>query len=245
MADREDITVPENERTRIEGDIVAIEVGDTTKEIFHVHKKLLMTRSAYFKKALQYAGSAFSRLKVANVEIATFDLYVQYIYTGRLPYKTIDESFGTMVDLYLAAGRLEDFDTMNAAIDAMLVFHTAEETFVPNSSIIQKVYKATEPGSEIRRLFVDMHLWSEDPDLIDEADDDPRDFLVDFSKAALKQLKAKSGDEEVASYETASCCNYHEHSNGAKCNNRKRKRDDSDDAASEDEEARADSLSPA
>lgn len=221
-------------------------MGATTKEIFHVHKKLLMARSAYFKKALHNVGSAFSRLKLANVEIATFDLYVQYIYTGRLPYKTVNDGFEEMVDLYLAAGRLEDSGTMNATIDAMLAFHAATD-FVPASSIIQKVYKATEPGSGIRHLFVDIHLWSEDPAMIDEEYDDPRDFLLDLSKAALQQLKAKSEDEEVASYETASCCDYHDHSNGAKCNNRKRKRDDSDAEASEasgDKDSRADSLSP-
>lgn len=222
-------------------------MGAKTKEIFYVHKKLLTTRSAYFKKVLLDAGSASNTLKVANVTIAEFDLYVQYIYTGRLPYKTIDKGLGDMVDLYLAAEKLEDFGTMNATIDAVLVFHAAEDV-VPASLTIQKVYKATEPGSNIRRLIVDMHLWSEDSYLIGEQYDDPRDFLRDLSKAALKQLEAKSENEGVSSYETASCCDYHEHSNGAKCNNRKRKRDDTDDEASEaseDEESEADSLNPA
>ncbi|KAI4932816.1 hypothetical protein J4E85_003216 [Alternaria conjuncta] len=65
-----------------------VEVGDT-KTKYHIHRSLLIEHSDYFKKALNgpWKEAQEGVVKLEDVECSTFSVFIDWVYTQRLPKK--------------------------------------------------------------------------------------------------------------------------------------------------------------
>lgn len=151
--------------TRIEGEIITVEIGKAhTLKQFHIHKALLVKRSAYFSRVFNRSGKQ-RPVSIPSFKVATFDLYVQYIYSGHLSCRnetSESEDYEDLVELYILAQRLENPTAMDAAISAMLFLHDHDlvdgksDDVLPSWRSIERAYKATKPESQLRRVLVDI-----------------------------------------------------------------------------------------
>ncbi|KAH7345949.1 hypothetical protein BKA66DRAFT_576754 [Pyrenochaeta sp. MPI-SDFR-AT-0127] len=66
--------------------LIVVEVG-TTKTKYYVHRSLLIEHSEFFKKALsgQWKEAQEGVVTVDDVDCSTFDIFVNWMYTQRLP----------------------------------------------------------------------------------------------------------------------------------------------------------------
>lgn len=188
--------------------------------------------------------------------VALFKLYIQYIYTGRLPFLvkngSADRTSGNskLVDLYLLAQQVEDSEAMDTVVSSLLARYLKAfidddgqeySGLLPCFVSVEKAYSNTPTSSSLRRLMVDMYVLGARGSTL--LGDMPFQFVLDVARAALNtQQDSKAEDRGDAAQ--ISCCHYHEHDKQAACPSRRRKRegnsgggkqyeDDEDDGDSE------------
>ncbi|KAJ8114701.1 hypothetical protein OPT61_g3482 [Boeremia exigua] len=68
------------------GDIVIVVVGTEQKK-YHIHRAVLIHHSEYFRNALKgpWKEAEEGVVPLADVEVETFDVFAQWIYSGTLP----------------------------------------------------------------------------------------------------------------------------------------------------------------
>jgi len=113
------------------GPFVKIIVGNSktnSSTAYFIHRNVLTARSNLFKTTL-FATTSFdhqARLTLEDVQARTLLPYIQYIYSGTLPYKDDDETIeflgrdvpGEMeglIEAYLLGQKLKDDEYMNAS----------------------------------------------------------------------------------------------------------------------------------
>ncbi|KAI5361382.1 Putative BTB/POZ domain-containing protein [Septoria linicola] len=238
MAHRTDLTVSKDVPHEIEAEMITLHIG-TTKKAFHIRRKLLIKRSAYWKDRLSAADRTTKPMHLKDIKQEISDLYFRYIYTSQVPCsKTAKDAKAhlELVELYLMASKFKDFAAMDAAINAMLVVYSTgpvENSWgvIPCAESVATVYKSTPAASKLRKLFVDMYVWRENSNLLHAEDFGAQPslapFLLDLSRASLTQLNGKTKNTAVGYFGT-SCWNYHEHARYVTCSTKKRKRVEDD-----------------
>ncbi|KAF3005129.1 hypothetical protein E8E13_010297 [Curvularia kusanoi] len=153
---------------------VIVGTDDLLKRLI-VHKQLLIDRSLYFKKALSgaWVEAQEQKVRLPEDDPATFQVYVNLLYTDQISLSPVDsskdanlaaqEEFEDLIDLYVLAEKLQDVNTKNKAIAALLgsTFEVRSDglEYLPGIDAIERAYKNTTSESLLRKLIVD--LWTE------------------------------------------------------------------------------------
>lgn len=142
--------------------VIKVVVGPhDASRTFFVHEKLVVERAPFFERALngQWKESDDKLVELPDDDPDVFFLYLQLLYTTKLhtrsnePNKTSRE-YKRLVKLYVLAEKLQDVQTRNIVIEAMIAKTRDEESFPPSS--IHLIYDGTPEGSPLRKLVVDL-----------------------------------------------------------------------------------------
>ena len=136
---------------------------------FTVHKSLLISRSSFFKKALtgNWVESNERVVRLIDDEAIIFQNYVHPLYTDKIavspdPFDTkpgdIDCERLTLAKLYVLAEKLQDVETKNKVLSAMIgscQYQVGKKKQVLDANFVRTIYGGTMPGSKARRFTVD------------------------------------------------------------------------------------------
>ncbi|KAK5133256.1 hypothetical protein LTR08_007990 [Meristemomyces frigidus] len=203
---------------------VVMKVGSLAR-IFYVNEKLIRGSSDFFNSAMKREWRQGCKRVVDlpdhNCEI--FNLYVNWLYSGRLPVQHIEESnlmnnndkqYHNLFKAYVLGDALLDSDFKDAVVDAIVnemhIQHQGNVYFFPVRQIRTFLYNSTTSASKLRQLLVQRIARSSNGSELLKEDDDPA-FLLDFARAAMHKDK----DKETTISATARCA-FHEHARG-KC----------------------------
>ncbi|KAM3065912.1 hypothetical protein ACMFMF_010538 [Clarireedia jacksonii] len=141
-----------------DGPRVAITVGDTLKKTYHLPKALLVSASPYFTAAFEGAFKEGIEQKIElDCTIATFDLMIQYLYTGvfNTPLSLTQAQqisalldFCILVDILLLQNSPMIVGKMKAILE--------ESTTYLEKEHIRKAATELPSGHAVRKLFADI-----------------------------------------------------------------------------------------
>lgn len=168
---------------------------------FAVHRSILATKSEYFRAALAWPGCD-GTVTITDIDGKLFACFVQWLYTGKIfsrvessvskgedmEYEK-DEEWDLLIGLYIMGDRLVAPRFKDDLIDAMVEKEVEDETIPMEAAV---VYANTKPGSPLRRLLVDFHVYSYrdqtlEQEVAAEYDDEaPKEFYQDVVAAMIK-----------------------------------------------------------
>lgn len=130
-----------------------------------MHKSLLVTSSNFFRAALKEPWEECKgQVKLLKEKPGLFELYVQYLYHGKIfscfsedNPQTHDEWI-RLWDLYILGDCLQDECFRNSVLDALVEKANKDERYP--TQLAADTYANTPPGSPMRRLIVDFHVWT-------------------------------------------------------------------------------------
>ncbi|KAF2127077.1 hypothetical protein P153DRAFT_432919 [Dothidotthia symphoricarpi CBS 119687] len=204
-------------------EIVTIEIGpEHTKHL--IHKALLIEHSEYFKKALNgpWKEAQNGAISLEDVDSGTFDIFVDWLYSQKLPATNrdwafgVDESDNTIVAHARQLARIKAYTfgdrflclEFAKAVRNSLVDHLVTQS--PYYDVVIHAFTNLPPENPILRLLVDCHchVFEEYMDLdeseqLQKRDQLPHAFLI---RVMLKYSRILAG-----AYEELDRCDYHEH----------------------------------
>ena len=185
--------------------VVVVEVGDGDKhQTFVVHENLLCARSKELKSRLgeTTVENGLRTISLKNLDSEAFALYVQFLYSGRIPSKPAicpsPDEHTLLTKLYILACSLQDVHGQNAALDAIHA-KSQELAFEPASALprgegVGVIYHCTNGACGARRLMVDMFLSKGSGVLMRPSKDDyPPEFMVELALSLMGSLPSKRG----------------------------------------------------
>jgi hypothetical protein len=194
--------------------VVTFRVGDEKLQDFVVHEKLIARRSEFVRTALSkdWKESLERVIHLPKAEPRTFELYQQWLYTGRIPscgygdHTKDAQEYRNLVDAYNLGERFLDADWKDAIVDAIINKLYCTSVFDPR--LTNLVYDNTPLLSPLRRLLQDIYVYSGSAKWLEDMEDVNSDFAKDLCKC---QMGLKNGiDPKDAPYLNISC-RYHEH----------------------------------
>ncbi|KAJ4990760.1 hypothetical protein SVAN01_03769 [Stagonosporopsis vannaccii] len=152
--------------------IVRVRVGEKDdQKVFLIHEQLLTTRSLFFKKAMSGAWSESRKrtVELPEDEAATFQRYVDLLYTDQVPIdhkadvqnvgRSVKEEQECIAKLYILAEKLQDIDTKNKAVAALIASITEKRAdgaaYSVDCNTLTTIYAGTPSNSLMRRVVVD------------------------------------------------------------------------------------------
>jgi len=154
----------------------------------------------------------------------TFNLYVCYLYSGRLlcKHETFADDYEVLSNLYALGERLMDDYLKDRVITALVATAAAgrAKEARPSAQDINTIYEATTHESPARKMLVDMFVYYDQSfpparDVLNMAD---HDFVVDVCEtlagwASIPNAMLKRFDERMS----GTACAYHHHRQGECC----------------------------
>lgn len=148
--------------------------------------------------------------------------------TGELPadnlwkkMKDSQEELGVLIDGFIFGEKIQDGDFKDAIIDALIssvsTIGKEDKCWYPAGEKVDRAYKGTPPGSPLRRLLVDMHVYHGHRDWV--KDDASSDFLVDLVRDLLDVCDVSLRSDPTSQH--VSSCPYHCHGDDLQCYNEK------------------------
>lgn len=211
--------------------MITISIGDEDQKINHgtfvVHKGLLMSTSSLFAKGLSgnFIESHTGVFRMPEEDAATFSLFVQWLYFGKLFVKTTtelatndqDEEWLHLPRLYTLGERLDAPKFKDAVVSAII--EKVNETEVMPVNWADYVYGNTVSACGLRRLLVDFHVHAHRGNLLQKnASPDVKEPSVDFLQDAISRM-VEIGSEMFKDVDMpwiVNPCRYHEHE-GVSC----------------------------
>ena len=151
-------------------DLVHVEVGIGEKsKTYAIYSSTLTTRSLFFRKAL--SGSWIEAdervVHLPEDDVGTFELYLHYIYNNEFAcisngpdYQYGRTERGDLARLYVLCEKLQDSRSKNyivqALSDSIYKVHSDNRWRVPETEVLDILYKGTVKGSLVRRMVVDI-----------------------------------------------------------------------------------------
>ncbi|KAF2731085.1 hypothetical protein EJ04DRAFT_567178 [Polyplosphaeria fusca] len=200
--------------------IVKIEVGPL-KRVVHIHEDLLVSRSPYFRNRLQknrkdiegdcslclsrlslYLGleSETNVIKEPCLDADGFDMYIQWIYTNRVPQYTDDErDWNTrpilLVKSWWTGSSMDNAKFMDAILNA-LAKELNNSQSLPNCDVIQAAFEG-ESDYVLNDFFVDAFALkniknNQGHAIYDIQEEWATKFLAALCKELMTQLHHKS-----------------------------------------------------
>ncbi|KAH6671063.1 hypothetical protein B0J14DRAFT_640085 [Halenospora varia] len=146
---------------RLGTEIVTIYVGNERTE-FVVHKQLICETADYFSKA--FTGAFVERDGVIHLpeeRPETFALFVDWVYTGRIPCHHTQLHLENLFRLYVFAEKLCLNDPANKAIDQMVDLCRTVSPRI-STRMVEYVYKNTFVDSPLRKFALYDWMYSMD-----------------------------------------------------------------------------------
>lgn len=207
---------------------VKVQVGEPPQDFF-VHSELLRRSSAFFDAALkqEWHEGKQRTVQLPEQDPETFNLYVQWLYSGRILSK-VDGAHGSVnyllvTKLYALGEVLLDNVFQDRIID-VLVTCVREKgkdgtTRWPAQEHVNTIYRGTTKGSAGRRLMVNMHvLQGRGNWLGEDADSCHHEFAVDLARALMSDRNPSvATDKKYAEILRGVPCSYHSHQEDAPC----------------------------
>jgi hypothetical protein len=145
----------------------------------------LTTHSAYINENLN-ANPDIQTFALPGVDPSAFALYIQILYTNRLPSKppsatTNRSEYTPLCKLYTLATALRDITTKNIAILAK-----AKENFdIPTSEHVSIIYLATSGACAARKMMVDFYTFKATERMLQGAF--PPEFMSDLAMSLVSK----------------------------------------------------------
>lgn len=197
---------------------MAVYVGDDERP-FHIHKKLLCSKSTYFKAAFEgsFKEASEKKLHLLDEDPKIFRFYAIWIYNQDLQIRgKNDEDLNVCCRLYILADKLGSAGLQNIVMDVIHKIIKRRRYINLESENVNFVYNNTLPGSHLRDILVDALAWQMDadshPDLINAVPE----FLYAALKICTGRLPLRLGDEK-GPLDMNRCRIYHVHSDGHIC----------------------------
>ncbi|KAF2737958.1 hypothetical protein EJ04DRAFT_79841 [Polyplosphaeria fusca] len=168
--------LPQSEALRLDCKTIEIRVGSEEEHLqrsFHIHEFAICDRSPFFMNAMK-PDWAENRPDPRVIELpeddpAAFALYMQWIYTRKLPVLPEDENssssaspsdgFPTLAYAAVLAERLLDNEFKKAITDAYVLFARGPTLMTrryPSNEDIRIIYEGTNENASIRKLLLDI-----------------------------------------------------------------------------------------
>ncbi|KAK5124701.1 hypothetical protein LTR85_001414 [Meristemomyces frigidus] len=214
-----------SEAPKIIASVVTVSVGGgKDMKTFIVNEDLLKTHSDFFEAAFRGVWKEAKSRSVAFKDESpeVFEIFYHFVHTGQI-FSSKDNDFthdkngettskdlewGRLCGSWLLGNKLLSTSFKDAVVDALTSKMAQEERWP--LSMYTKVYPGSCASSQIRRLLVDVVVWTWTIGIISkglEIKGFP-DFLFDVA-IALDQTKV-NGRQGKAPFESESC-QYHEH----------------------------------
>lgn len=211
------------------------------RKTFHVHRDILSFYSGYCKAALcgGFAETYTGVIKFETEEPTVFEGFIKWLYTNKHRANKITkanavEYYMSIVKLWSFADRKDVPLLMNEMVD-LLHQSMIEVWELPNSTILQEVYKNTAEESCLRRMLVDMHASLAGNKAIANKRLDSNRYIQNFLVDWIKCLTATNSRKPFLTKEqykkVEMCPSFHFHEKGVKCTKKgtKRSSDETDD----------------
>ena len=180
-------------------------------------------------------------MTLSDVSISTFDVFVDWLYTQKLPeqgkYSTLDEAVGHwprlyssetrnktegLIDLYIFADGHDIPKLRRDVMDALLTHLNSENIILPYYETIINAFSRLPKGSPVRQLLIDHYCRffekSYDDDAsaaeLDSRSKLPTDFLVGIMFRHADIMELLRNNKINATYRL-DICDYHEHASKA------------------------------
>lgn len=139
------------------------------------------------------------------IEPPTYRLFLHWLYHNKFAGPGDEDKIGypQLIELYFLAVPWGITILQNVVIDSLISKMILEEKPIP-SGWCKKIYQATSPGDQLRRLWVDFYAWDMDKDSFNNEkmkDLDPR-FLRDLAVAQMELFRAGDRCNMSRPYET-------------------------------------------
>jgi hypothetical protein len=149
------------------GQPVEITVGHKEEDKFFVHENVLCASSRFFQSERRGEGKDVREKSIKVPEIGTkpFKVYIQWLYTGKLPVSRasasmIAEEYEALLECYHLAFFIRDPKFKNAVIDALIDRYNTKfngRRVYPNVFLDLRVYNSILESAPVRKLIVDMY----------------------------------------------------------------------------------------
>lgn len=139
----------------------------------------------------------------------TFELYLHWLYSKKLPVKRENQCNAEYLALAKAVAlgdKLQDFDFADAAVDAIIDKSRHSGVIGQElDTMVKYIYENTVEGFKARRLFVDFYMCLDEPKV---PRDLPPEFLLDLVTVLLpRRLGTYIFDPSTMT----NTCRYHNH----------------------------------
>ena len=222
----------ESSNRRSYKDIVEILVGEDQK--YCVHREVITKRSLFFEAALSKRwreGQTSEPLKLPEDDADIFDLYLHCIYTNTVDIGDLDRAFNgerylnyndpgymRLARLYSLADRVQDTDTADLVMNALLQYDDEHKDCLPGEEVINFAMHCTTNTSPLRRFIIDLYGYTADAaafEILGEATEIPGLFLANVltRKAQLEEdgLAPLRTPDFVGEVVAENSCLYHQH----------------------------------
>ncbi|KAF2141054.1 uncharacterized protein K452DRAFT_299113 [Aplosporella prunicola CBS 121167] len=174
----------------VKGSGLTVYVGDE-KKLFTVHKDLICTFSAFFRKACMPPWKESEGvIHFTMTSPDTFELYVQWLYTS--DSATLhDNKLTNMAEFenaYVLGDIVMDPYFKNVVMEALIKRVTKEAKYT--LSLTSRIWRNTMPKSPLRAFYLDFIAYRSGTEWLDKKEGDavraPLEFWMDLSKHMLK-----------------------------------------------------------
>jgi hypothetical protein len=186
-----------------------------------VHKALLCHYSAYYRAALlggfQEASSTYLDLKMQRADA---EIFIQWLYSGRLSFRSLDLNIDDMIQLYIFADRV-DIPALRRQIMTELVEKKTDSLYSTTITVtyrrITRITDALPPSAPLYNYAVNWYVNHVDHSDVDRGEQEqlyeelPKEFMHIVMRRLLLRVRSPNSDTEAP----CGCCNrpceYHEH----------------------------------
>ncbi|KAK5717929.1 hypothetical protein LTR15_008772 [Elasticomyces elasticus] len=201
----------------ISGEPIRVVVGKEDPRTFYVHETVLCKESAFFQAACKKEWTEGQERKIMLPDQApdTFHAYLQWSYTGRVPWDP-DVRPRRLVKMWLLADYLMAPKLQDIVADTLI--GTARPTkCLPSGESVSIAYSQTGEGSVMRKLLVYLYVRSNRSSLPNRHEF-CHDFVLDLADALMCHRRRDL--EEKAAFEAVigkAPCRFHVHTDDETC----------------------------
>ena len=209
--------------TSLYGQPITVQIGTDESARFSVHEELVCASSRFFKNAMsqEWVEGRDRVVSLPMDEPEAFELYLQWLYQGKLPVRTDapgregNLEYVQLAHAYVLGDRLQDHNFMDTVLDAMVektkTAATDGQKWYPVGPVVRLIYENTPDSSKARQLLIDLYAFKARASWLRdwaEPDDLPKSFLMELAIALLETRNPPTKDDPVME---ANTCKYHQH----------------------------------
>lgn len=191
---------------------------------FLMHAELAKRHSKLITTALkgEWKEGKEGVLNLPEVSSADFQIFHDFVNTSKVHFTISsdheEQDWTRIAKIWLLGDFLESVSFKDAVVDAMLA--AMRRTSKIPVTMYQPVFGGTAFPSSMRRLLVDIAVFSWFPDALSNQPSDPKyvDFFKDVAVIERQRNLNSSQSSNAAPYDLPNVkCHYHDHGSGSPC----------------------------